>query len=75
VEHPLQELKQYTKITVEPQNTQKVTLVLDKTAFGYYDVEKKQFKVESGYYDIRIGSSSKDIRLYSSIELKQEYYY
>lgn len=75
VERPVQELKQYAKIKLEPKKTQKVTLVLDKTAFGYYDVGKKQFKAESGNYDIRIGSSSRDIRLNSSIELKQEYYY
>lgn len=74
-ERPVQELKQYTKVSVEPQGTQKVTFVLDKTAFGYYDENIKRFKAEAGLYDIRIGSSSGDIRLISSIELKQEYYY
>ncbi len=75
VQRPVQELKQYIKIALEPEQKEKVTLVLDKTAFGYYNTDKKQFKTEAGNYEIRIGSSSGDIRLKGEIELKQEYYY
>ncbi len=75
VERPVQELKQYIKIALEPGQKEKVTLVLDKTAFGYYNTDKKQFLTEAGNYEIRIGSSSRDIRLKGEIELKQEYYY
>lgn len=75
VERSVQELKQYIKIALEPQQKEKVTLVLDKTAFGYYNTDKKQFITEKGKYEIRIGSSSRDIRLKGEIELKNEYYY
>lgn len=75
VERPAQELKQYIKIALEPGQKEKVMLVLDKTAFGYYNTDKKQFLTEAGNYEIRIGSSSRDIRLKGEIELKQEYYY
>ena len=75
LERPVQELKQYIKIALEPGQKEKVTLVLDKTAFGYYNTDKKQFLAEAGTYEIRIGSSSRDIRLKGEIELKQEHYY
>lgn len=75
VERPMQELKQYIKISLEPQQKEKVTLVLDKTAFGYYNTDKKKFLTEVANYEIRIGSSSKDICLKGEIELKKEYCY
>lgn len=75
VERPVQELKQYIKIALEPGQKEKVTLILDKKAFGYYNTDKKQFLTEAGNYEIRIGGSSRDIRLKGEIELKQEYYY
>jgi beta-glucosidase len=75
LDRPVQELKQYVKIALEPGQKEKVSLVLDKTAFGYYNTDKKQFLTEAGNYEIRIGSSSRDIRLKGEVELKQEYYY
>jgi beta-glucosidase len=75
IERPLQELKEFTKVKLVPNETQKVTFTLDQTAFGYYDVQSKQFKSTTGNYEIRIGSSSKDIRLNDVIELTKEYCY
>jgi beta-glucosidase len=75
VNRPVQELKQYIKVELKPGQKEKVTLVLDKTAFGYYNTDKKQFQTEVGTYEIRVGSSSRDIRLKGEIELKQGYCY
>jgi beta-glucosidase len=75
VERPLQELKEYQKVLLEPNETKKITFVLDQKAFGFFDIRSKQFKAEAGLYEIRIGSSSKDIRLEQPIELKSDCYY
>ncbi|MFA9377590.1 MAG: beta-glucosidase [Lachnotalea sp.] len=75
VERPFQELKQYQKVTLEPEETKKITFILNRTAFGYYDIQSKQFKSEVGEYEIHIGSSSKDIRLENLIELNKNYFY
>lgn len=75
IERPLQELKEFTKVKLTPKETKNITFTLDQTAFGYYDVERKQFSTTTGNYEIRIGSSSKDIRLTKTIEVTKEYSY
>jgi beta-glucosidase len=75
IERPLQELKEFTKVNLAPNETKKVTFKLDQTAFSYYDIQSKQFKTTIGNYEIRIGSSSKDIRLTDTLELTKEYCY
>ena len=75
IEKPLQELKEYRKEFLKPKETKEVTFILDQTAFGYYDTNSKKFKAEAGRYEIRIGCSSKDLRLNSTITLDQEYYF
>ncbi|RDY29515.1 glycoside hydrolase family 3 C-terminal domain-containing protein, partial [Lachnotalea glycerini] len=75
VERPLKELKEFQKVLLKPNETKEVIFTLDRKAFGFYDVNTKQFKAESGRYEICIGSSSKDIRLQKIIELNNTYYY
>jgi beta-glucosidase len=74
-QRPLQELKEYQKVFLEPKETKKVTFLLDRKAFGFYDMKTKQFKTEPGSYVIRIGSSSKDICLQKQIEIQNSYQY
>lgn len=57
-----QELKDFRKIILEPGKSAEVTFTLDKRAFAFYNVETKDWQVESGEYEIRIGASSRDIR-------------
>ena len=37
--------------------------------FKYYDVNKQDYDVEPGNFEIQIGSSSKDIRLKKTIKV------
>lgn len=67
---PLKELKGFQKLALEPEEEQEVAFELDKRSFAYYNVNIEDWHVESGIFDIAIGSSSRDIRLTASIEVE-----
>ncbi|MEF3692627.1 MAG: glycoside hydrolase family 3 C-terminal domain-containing protein, partial [Acholeplasmataceae bacterium] len=57
---PLQELKTFKKIELQPQEIKEVTLNIPLQNLAIY---QDGFKIESGIYLFRVGSSSRDIRL------------
>ncbi|MDR1682130.1 MAG: glycoside hydrolase family 3 C-terminal domain-containing protein [Candidatus Symbiothrix sp.] len=70
VERPVRELKQYEKVFLEPGEEQIVILHLNKDAFSYYSVEKKDFTVDNGEYSIELGFSSRDIKQQTNITIQ-----
>lgn len=60
---PLQELKGFEKVFLEPGEQKSITISLDERAFAYYNTSISDWYVEPGKYEIRVGSSSRDIRL------------
>lgn len=75
VRRPVKELKAFTKIFLEPGEKKEVEMLLKKDDFGYYDVEAKTFRVNSGMYTVSLGASVKDIRLKREFEIKNAYTY
>lgn len=67
---PEKELKGFEKIELQPGEEKTVTFTLDKRAFAYYNVDLKDWHVESGEFEILIGKSSRDIVLKDSIYVK-----
>jgi len=67
---PLQELKGFQKVELQPGEEKEVTFELDKRSFAYYNVSIADWHVESGSFKIGIGSSSRDIRLSASVEVE-----
>jgi beta-glucosidase len=67
---PEKELKGFAKIELEPGEENTVTFTLGKRAFAYYDVDIKDWQVESGDFEILVGGSSKDIALRETISIK-----
>lgn len=63
VDRPAKELKAFAKVKLQPGKTGKVTLILSRQDFAYFDSEKHAFTVDSGDYEILIGASCEDIRL------------
>jgi hypothetical protein len=63
VPRPVKELKDFGKVFLQPGETKTVTLKLDANTFSYYSTARSSFVVDSGRYDIIIGSSSVDERL------------
>ncbi|MBN1766623.1 MAG: glycoside hydrolase family 3 C-terminal domain-containing protein [Sedimentisphaerales bacterium] len=69
VDRPEKELKRFTKVLLDPAQTEQVTFELDLSALSYYDVSGSQWYAEPGIFEVQIGSSSRDIRLTGTFEL------
>ncbi|HEY8365238.1 MAG TPA: glycoside hydrolase family 3 C-terminal domain-containing protein [Haloplasmataceae bacterium] len=67
---PEKELKEFTKVALDINEEKHITFKLDKRAFSYYNIHENSWIVESGEYEILIGSSSQDIRLKTIIHIK-----
>jgi beta-glucosidase len=65
-----QELKGFAKVALAPGEQKTVTLTLNRRSFAYYDVAAADWMVESGLVEIRIGASSRDIRLTRTVEIE-----
>lgn len=71
VERPYKELKGFDKKMIEKGGSCRMEITLDKDAFSYYRPESDKFGYDPGKYEILIGSSSDDIRLRKTIEIKK----
>jgi len=60
---PDKELKGFDKVSLAPGEEKTVVFELDKRSFAFYDAEAADWVVETGAFDILIGSSSRDIAL------------
>ncbi|HEU6447318.1 MAG TPA: glycoside hydrolase family 3 C-terminal domain-containing protein [Verrucomicrobiae bacterium] len=69
---PEKELKGFKKVFLKPGEKQTVSIPLNKSAFSYYDDEKKAWVAQNDDFEIFVGSSSRDIRLRDNFELKQK---
>ena len=63
------ELKGFKKVFLEPGEKKKVSIELDERAFSYYNVNINDWHAESGEYKIIVAASSRDSRLYDSVEV------
>ena len=70
VERPFQELKSFQRVELAAGASQSVELKLPVRAFSYWDVKGQAWKADPGAYEIRVGSSSRDIRLTKSWNLR-----
>ncbi|NNK11068.1 MAG: glycosyl hydrolase, partial [Flavobacteriaceae bacterium] len=69
VERALKELKGFKKVFVKAGETVTVTLVMPVNELAYYNVDKKQWVVEPGNYNLSIGNSSRAIATEVSISI------
>lgn len=64
------ELKAFAKVSLNKGETKKVSLVLNDRSFAYYNVNAKDWSVISGEYEILVGSSSRDLHLSATVQVK-----
>ncbi len=64
---PYHELKAFDKVDLGAGETKQVELKLDAKDFSIYDVEKKDFVVVAGTYELQIGTSSRDIKMIAEL--------
>ena len=69
VYRPAQELKAFARVALAPGETRQVALALDDAAFAVYDTGTGTWVVEGGAFEIRIGASSRDIRLTATLQV------
>lgn len=63
IEKPVKELRDFTKVDLEPGETKQVSFKLPRRAFAWYNAEQARWQTDNGQYEILVGSSSQDIRL------------
>lgn len=67
---PVQELKGFKKVVLKPGEQQLVTIELDDDAFRYYNDSTGGWQADNGSYEIRVGASSRDIRLKGAVNMR-----
>ncbi len=66
---PEQELKGFQKVGLKPGETRRVSVPLDRTAFAFYDDRQHHWRAEADEFEIRVGSSSRDLPLQQRYQL------
>ncbi|MGW0664295.1 glycoside hydrolase family 3 C-terminal domain-containing protein [Streptodolium elevatio] len=66
---PEQELRAFARVTLEPGESTPVTLTLGRRAFAFWHEAVNRWIVEGGVFGLRVGASSRDIRLEGTVEL------
>ena len=60
---PPKELKGFAKVRLEPGETRRVTVELDRRSFAYYDTDRSGWVVAPGVFGVLVGRSSTAIEL------------
>jgi beta-glucosidase len=62
---PLKQLRGYSRVALEPGQTQHVVLPVGSRAVSYWSTASHGWQAENGCHPVLVGSSSRDIRLQS----------
>ncbi|MGH7951069.1 MAG: glycoside hydrolase family 3 C-terminal domain-containing protein [Limisphaerales bacterium] len=68
---PEKELKGFKKVFLQPGEKRTVTILLNQSAFAYYDPAKKSWVAQKDDFKILVGSSSHDIHLQANFHLPE----
>lgn len=67
---PVKELKAFAKVALEPGESEVVSFTLNKRSFAYYNLDMKDWHVETGEFEIQVGSSSRDIHVHTRVNVE-----
>lgn len=70
VPRPVKELKGFAKLSLAPGERQVATFTLTRRALSFYDEASGAWKLEPGRFHVLAGSTSRDIRLRASFDLR-----
>ena len=71
VERPIEELKGFKRIALQPGEMKTVSLPLKATALAYWNLTRGAFEVEPDQVNIKVGSSSADIKLQEVLSITE----
>lgn len=70
IDRPVQELKAFTKTEIIQAGARAtVSINFPTSDLAYWDETGSSWKVEAGTYQIKVGASSRDIRLTAELEI------
>lgn len=73
VQRPVQELRDFEKVELQPGETKAVTFTLhNSSAFSYYCSQKKRWVVESGVYKLAAGNASDHLTAEKNVRIHGE---
>ncbi|MEU4985358.1 glycoside hydrolase family 3 C-terminal domain-containing protein [Streptomyces sp. NPDC021969] len=70
VHRPEQELRAFARVFLEAGRSERVTMTLTRRAFAFWHEIAGRWVVEGGTFGLRLGASSRDIRLETAVELR-----
>ncbi len=65
----VRELKGFTKVMLQPRQSQTVTIPLKMRDFAWCDVNAKGWRVDAGQYEIAVGDSSRNLTQKASVQV------
>jgi beta-glucosidase len=71
VTRPVQELKGFARVSLEPDARQRVTFELEPALMAFYDLDMR-LVVEPGEIEVMLGASSTDVRLRGAFRISGE---
>lgn len=69
LKRPVKELKEFTKVHLEPGESKEVSVTLAGRDFAYYDDYHATWVVDSADYTLAVGANSADIRLEKTLHM------
>ncbi len=69
VQRPVRELKGFGRVWLPTDQTATASIILDRSAFQYYDASASAWVTEPGKYTIAVGPSSRSLLLTGSVSL------
>jgi len=67
---PINQLKRFQRITLAPDERKTLTFKIPAAEFSFYSTVTNNFRVQTGTWEIEVGSSSKDIRLKKALTIQ-----
>ena len=66
---PVKEPKAFARVNLKPGESKRAELTLERRAFSFYDVQKKEWNAEPGDFAILVGGASDNIQLHGKFTL------
>jgi beta-glucosidase len=67
---PIKSLRAFERVLLQPGETKTIRFRVPAQQLAFYDVKLHDFRIEPGEFDVLVGSSSEDLRLRGSLQIK-----
>lgn len=69
-DQPMQQLKGFKRVMLQPGQSATVTVPLNQRSFAYWDTDARRWAVRPGEYTVAMGASSRDVRATATVNCK-----